>query len=61
MRLRIKSDGGQRGVGVVQAGVLEVRESHKDTRIGGHRKDQYIADASAYNRFFPCMEANLLP
>ena len=35
MRLRIKSDGGQRGVGVVQAGVLEVRESHKDTRIGG--------------------------
>ena len=44
MRLRIKSDGGQRGVGVVQAGVLEVRESHKDTAIVGQAQKNLLWD-----------------
>ena len=55
-------------VGRHQSGALEVRDSYKDTVIGGLEQKKSImgginniSDASAYNRSFPSVEAILMP
>ena len=57
---------GQVRTGQKQIGITEVRDSKKDTVIGGHEQkesimagDSPIADASAYNRSLPFIEAIL--
>ena len=62
LEVQIIAGGRGREVGVFK----DLRDSYKDTLISGQNRkkllsDDYVADASAYNRSFPCMKATLMP